>query len=61
MKQYSFNVSFGEGKYAKGTYEVIADNVDEAQDKALSSICEKLADALPTLDIEVTVVPVEEE
>ena len=55
MKEYNFKVCFGEGRWANGVYTVKAENEDEATDMALSEICEKLYNALPELDIEVTV------
>ena len=55
MKEYCFNVSFGYGQYANGTYDVIAKNEDEAIGTALREICSKLYNALPDLDIEVSV------
>lgn len=55
MKEYNFKVCFGEGRWANGEYAVQAENEDEATDMALSEICEKLYNALPELDIEVTV------
>ena len=56
---YRFKVSFGEGRYAKGTYDVMAYNIEEAEDKALSSISSVLATYLPALDIEINIVPVD--
>ena len=61
MKEYSFKVCFGEGRWANGEYTVQAENEDEATDMALSEICEKLYVAFPELDIEVTVELGEEE
>ena len=55
LKKYEFKVSFGEGRYAKGTYTVKAFTEAEATDLALTEICKKLYDALPELDIEVSV------
>ncbi len=55
MKESNFKVCFGEGRWANGKYAVQAENEDEATDMALSEICEKLYNALPELDIEVTV------
>lgn len=61
MKEYCFKVCFGDGRYAGGTYDVVAENEDMATEMALSEICEKLYKALPDLDIEVTVELVEED
>lgn len=55
LKKYEFKVSFGEGRYAKGTYTVKAFTEAEATDLALTEICKKLYDTLPELDIEVSV------
>lgn len=55
MTKYAFNVSFGEGRFAKGYYEVKANTEEEAIDIALSEICSKLNSVLPELDIEVSV------
>lgn len=50
--KYIYSVSFG---YTSGKLSVAAANEDEAQDKILESIGEKLADAFPELDIEYSV------
>ena len=55
MKTYEFKVCFGEGRWAQGVYAVEAEDEEMATDMALSEICQKLADVLPELDIEVTV------
>lgn len=55
MREYEFKVCFGEGRWANGVYTVQAEDEDMATDMALSEICQKLSDALPELDIEVTV------
>lgn len=55
LKQYGLKVSFGEGKFANGTYSVKAISEEEAIDIALSEICSKLNSVLPELDIEVSV------
>lgn len=60
-RSFYFTVSFGEGREANGYYEVEAFSEAEAQDKALEEICSKLYQALPELDIEVTVKLVEED
>ena len=61
MKEYCFKVCFGEGRWANGVYSVQAEDEDMATQVALQEICQKLADALPELDIEVTVELEEEE
>lgn len=61
MKKYNFNVCFGEGRWANGVYSVQAESEDMATQIALSEICKKLYEALPELDIEVTVELEEEE
>lgn len=55
MKTYEFKVCFGDGRWADGTYSVQAEDEDLATYIALNEICAKLYDALPELDIEVTV------
>ena len=54
-KEYKFNVRLCDGYYSDGTYTVMAQTEEEAQDKALQEICEKLYKALPELGIEVSV------
>ena len=54
---YLFNVSLCNGNFAKGDYEVQASSEEEAQEKALQEICDKLYSVLPELDIEVSVEP----
>ena len=61
MKTYEFNVCFGEGRWANGTYSVEAEDEEMATDMALQEICQKLYAVLPELDIEVTVELNEEE
>lgn len=60
MKKYNFKVCFGDGRWANGTYSVEAEDEDMAVEMALSEICEKLYNALPDLDIEVSVELIEE-
>ena len=55
MREYCFKVCFGNGRYAGGTYDVVAEDEDMAIEMALSEICQKLYKALPDLDIEVSV------
>ena len=53
--EYRFKVSLCDGMWASGTYTVKAASESEAQEKALTEICDKLYSALPELDIEVSV------
>ena len=53
--EYRFKVSLCDGMWASGTYTVKAASESEAQEKALTEICDKLYRALPELDIEVSV------
>ena len=53
--EYRFKVSLCDGMWASGTYTVKAESESEAQEKALTEICDKLYRALPELDIEVSV------
>ena len=55
MKKYVFKVGLNGGRYCTGTISVNANNEEEAQDIALNYVCDKLAEALPELDIEVSV------
>lgn len=55
LKNYELNVSFGEGRYANGTYSVKGSSEEEAIEIALDEICTKLYSVLPELDIEVSV------
>lgn len=55
MKEYQFNVRLCDGCYSDGTYTVMAQTEEEAQDMALQEICEKLYNVLPELGIEVSV------
>lgn len=48
-------VTLCDGYKAGGTYTVKAASESEAQEKALTEICDKLYRALPELDIEVSV------
>lgn len=54
-KEYQFDVRLCDGYKADGTYTVKAVSESEAQEKALTEICDKLYRALPELDIEVSV------
>lgn len=54
-KKYQFNVRLCDGYYSDGTYTVVAQTEEEARDKALQEICDKLYRALPELGIEVSV------
>jgi hypothetical protein len=54
-KEYEFIVKLCDGYNADGTYTVKAFSEEEAQDKALQEICEKLYYALPELGIDVSV------
>jgi hypothetical protein len=54
MNKYKFVVRLCEG-HSCGTIEIEAENEDIAQDMALNYVCNKLADALPELDIDVSV------
>lgn len=56
---YRLKVAFNNGSYCNGLYEVIATDEDEAIDKTLFEICEKIHTVLPELDIEVEVQVVE--
>ena len=51
---YRYNVYLC-GGCAGGTLAVEASNEDDAYEKAMDLVCGKLADAFPTLDIEVNV------
>lgn len=57
MYNFLFKVSLCDGKFAGGEYEVKANSEEEAQEKALQEICDKLYSVLPELDIEVSVEP----
>lgn len=54
MNKYVFNVRLCEGIIC-GQITITADNEDEATEFAICYICDKLAKALPELDIPVTV------
>ena len=56
---FHFKVILGDGRRAGGYYTVTAQTEDEATDKALYEISNKLCNALPELDIEITVELVE--
>lgn len=53
--EYRFKVSLCDGVWVGGTYTVKAVSESEAQEKALTEICDKLYRTLPELDIEVSV------
>ena len=55
MKEYNFRVCFGEGRLVNGVYSVRAEDEEAATETALSEICQKLYNAFPELDIEVTI------
>ena len=59
-KEYRFAVTLCDGYMAKGTYIVNAKTEEEAQEKALTEICNKLYSVLPELDIEVSVSLIED-
>lgn len=52
---YAFKVRLCNGMRCKGEIRTEANSEEEAYDKALTYVCDKLAKALPELDIEVTV------
>ena len=54
-KDFNFAVTLCDGYKADGIYTVKAESESEAQEKALTEICDKLYRALPELDIEVSV------
>lgn len=55
MNEYSFAVKLCDGNYCNGNIIIKADNQNAAYDEALNYVCEKLYEALPELDIEVSV------
>ena len=55
MKEFKFAVTLCDGYIVKGEYTVKATSESEAQEKALTEICDKLYRALPELDLEVSV------
>ena len=55
MKEYTFKVRLCGGYESDGNVVVEAENEDIAYDMALNYVCDKLADALPELGIDVTV------
>lgn len=59
-KEYNFSVTLCDGYIAKGIYTVKAASKTEAQEKALTEICDKLYRALPELDIEISVSLIED-
>lgn len=52
--KYNYEVSLNEGYYC-GFITIEAENKDEAKDKALNYVCEKLSETFPELNIEVSV------
>ena len=54
MKKYSCVVTLCEG-YSCGTISIYAGNGDKACEKVMNYVCDKLAEALPELDIPVSV------
>ena len=58
-KVFHFKVILGDGRCAGGYYTVTAQTAEEATDKALYEIGKELYNALPGLDIEITVELVE--
>ena len=52
---YPLRVSFGDGRYANGTYCVEAYSEHEAVDIALAELCEKFHNAFPELKIDISV------
>ena len=59
-KEYRFAVKLCDGYLAEGIYTVKAKTDEEAQEKALTEICDKLYRVLPELGIDVSVEMVEE-
>ena len=55
LNEYHFKVRLCDGYQCGGKIAVVAENEDVAQDMALEYVCERLADALPDLDVEVSV------
>ena len=55
QKDFNFAVTLCDGYKADGIYAVKAASESEAQEKALTEICDKLYRALPELDIEFSV------
>lgn len=54
MNKYKFEVVLCDG-HTCGKIEIEAENEDIARDMAIDYVCSKLADALPELDISVSV------
>lgn len=61
LKQYDFKVSIGDGRYCKGVVSVMAANESGAVEMALNYLGNQLYNALPELDAEVSVYPVDHE
>lgn len=55
MKEYSFKVCFNDGRWCTGIITAKGKDEEEAEQNALSYVCEQLYQALPELDIEVGV------
>lgn len=55
MNKYIFKVKLCDGCYCDGNLSITEENEDLAYDAALDYLCEKLADALPELGIEISV------
>lgn len=55
MKTYKFSVCFGDMYYCGGEINITADNEEEATEKAMDHVANKLVQAFPTLDIEYNV------
>ena len=55
MNKYIFKVRLCDGCYCDGNISIVEENEDLAYDAALDYLCEKLADALPELGIEISV------
>lgn len=55
MNKYIFKVRLCDGCYCDGNITIVEDDEDLAYDAALDYVCEKLADALPELGIEIGV------
>lgn len=59
-KMFNFKVVLCNGNYCKGNISVFAENETVAEDMALTFVGERLSEAFPTLDIEYSVVLVDE-
>ena len=56
MNKYSYKVCLCDGHYCDGTITVVAENEDDAYDKAMDYVLDKLVKALPELGIDVYLV-----